>query len=90
VRIAECAYVYLLRDPPSAHSTHTPTHTPILCVLISFIHNLGLTIKPMKGPPQQGVYACPHNGLPPATSWPNPRCVCVFSCSIPIYDGRVA
>jgi hypothetical protein len=32
-----------------------------LCVLISFIHNLGLTIKPIKGPPQ-GVYACPHNG----------------------------
>eukprot|EP01047_Picozoa_sp_COSAG01_P111360 COSAG01_NODE_40145_length_467_cov_0.896739_1_plen_42_part_10 len=26
------------------------------CVLISFIHNLGLTIKPIKGPPQ-GVYA---------------------------------
>eukprot|EP01049_Picozoa_sp_SAG25_P000411 SAG25_NODE_15_length_24441_cov_175.207288_10_plen_58_part_00 len=34
-----------------------------MCVLISFIHNLGLTIKPIKGPPQ-GVYACPHNGLP--------------------------
>jgi hypothetical protein len=40
------------------------THLIIsVCVLISCIHNLGLTIKPIKGPPQ-GVYACPHNGLP--------------------------
>jgi hypothetical protein len=47
--------------------------------LISFIHNLGLTIKPIKGPPQ-GVYACPHNKKL-ATLLNNKQCVCVCVCS---------
>jgi hypothetical protein len=34
-----------------------------MSVLISFIYNLGLTIKPIRGPPL-GVYACPHNIRP--------------------------
>jgi hypothetical protein len=50
-----------------------------VCVLISFIHNLGLTIKPIKGPPQ-GVYACPHNKKL-ATLLNNKQCVCVCVCS---------
>eukprot|EP01049_Picozoa_sp_SAG25_P009217 SAG25_NODE_895_length_4876_cov_4.475822_1_plen_52_part_10 len=49
-------------------------------MLISFIHNLGLTIKPIKGPPQ-GVYACPHNGLPLVGLTPD-VCVCVFVLSL--------
>jgi hypothetical protein len=49
-------------------------------VLISFIHNLGLTIKPITGPPQ-GVYACPHNGLPLVGLTPD-VCVCVFVLSL--------
>jgi hypothetical protein len=52
-----------------------------VCVLISFIHNLGLTIKPIKGPPQ-GVYACPHNKKL-ATLLNNKQCVCVCVCVPP-------
>jgi hypothetical protein len=53
-----------------------------VCVLISFIHNLGLTIKPIKGPPQ-GVYACPHNGLPLVGLTPD-VCVCFLSLSMTV------
>ena len=49
-------------------------------MLISFIHNLGLTIKPIKGPPQ-GVYACPHNVLPLVGLAPD-MCVCFFVLSL--------
>ena len=52
-----------------------------MCVLISFIYNLGLTIKPIKGPPQ-GVYACPHNKKL-ATLLNNEQCVCV--CVFPSF-----
>jgi hypothetical protein len=52
------------------------------CVLISFIQNLGVTIKPIKGPPQ-GVYACPHNGLPLVGLTPD-VCVCFLSLSMTV------
>jgi hypothetical protein len=51
-----------------------------VCVLISFIYNLGLTIKPIKGPPL-GVSACPHNDVPLVGLAPN-VCVCVFNLSL--------
>ena len=48
-----------------------------VCVLISFIYNLGLTIKTYKGPPR-GVYACPHNEMPLIGLAPD-VCVCGFN-----------
>jgi hypothetical protein len=51
-----------------------------VCVLISFIYNLGLTNKPIKGPPQ-GVCACPHSNLPLLGLAPN-VCVCGFNLSL--------
>eukprot|EP01047_Picozoa_sp_COSAG01_P097229 COSAG01_NODE_27586_length_681_cov_155.855670_2_plen_106_part_01 len=48
-----------------------------MCV-IGFIYNLGLTIKPIKGPPL-GVSACPHNKKL-ATLRNNELCVCVCVC----------
>ena len=49
-------------------------------VLISFIYNLGLTNKPIKGPPW-GVSACPHNNVPLVGLAPN-VCVCGFDLSL--------
>eukprot|EP01047_Picozoa_sp_COSAG01_P063401 COSAG01_NODE_8211_length_2873_cov_10.081831_1_plen_297_part_00 len=60
------------------HAAMTTWRGMCVCVLISFIHNLGLTIKPIKGPPQ-GVYACPHNGLPLVGLTPD---VCVLHLSL--------
>jgi hypothetical protein len=52
------------------------------CVLISFMaYNLGLTNKPIKGPPQ-GVCACPHNNTPLIGLTPD-VCVC-FNLSLSI------
>ena len=45
-----------------------------MCVLISFIYSLGLTNKPIKGPPL-GVSACPHNDMPLVGLTPD-VCVC--------------
>jgi hypothetical protein len=55
--------------------------------VISFIYNLGLTIKPIKGPPL-GVSACPHNKKL-ATLLNNELCVCVCVCSPPLSFSKV-